>query len=74
MSAEKYTRKCADTSVCHMFEKILKLKDLMLTNSGKEEAIKRHKIVVDFLYHLFSEENAPEWTEYLDKFIKIREK
>ena len=74
MSAEKYTRKCADTSVCHMFEKILKLKDLMLTNSGKEEAIKRDQIVVDFLYHLFNEENAPEWTEYLDKFIETREK
>ena len=27
MNAEKYTRKCADSSVCHIFEKILKLKD-----------------------------------------------
>ena len=36
MNAEKYTRKCADSSVCHIFEKILKLKDLMLTDSGKE--------------------------------------
>ena len=25
MNAEKYTRKCADSSVCHIFEKILKL-------------------------------------------------
>lgn len=74
MTAEKYNRKCADSSVCHIFEKVLKLKDLMLTNSGKEEAIKRHQIVVDFLYHLFSEENAPEWTEYLDEFLKAREK
>ena len=24
MNAEKYTRKCADSSVCHIFEKILK--------------------------------------------------
>lgn len=38
MNAEKYTRKCADSSVCHIFEKILKLKDLMLTDSGKEES------------------------------------
>lgn len=48
MNAEKYTRKCADSSVCHIFEKILKLKDLMLTDSGKEESKNRHQIVVDF--------------------------
>ena len=69
MTAEEYTRKCADSSVCHMFEKILKLKDLMLTESGKEEAKSRHRIIVDFLYHLFDEENVPEWTEYLNEFL-----
>lgn len=70
VSADKYTKRCADSSVCHMFEKILKLKDLMLTDIGKKEAIDRHQIVVDFLYHLFSEEDAPEWTEYLDSYLK----
>ena len=70
MNAEKYTRKCADSSVCHIFEKILKLKDLMLTDSGKEESKNRHQIVVDFLYHLFNEENAPEWIEYLNNYLK----
>lgn len=70
ITAEKYTKKCSDSSVCHMFEKILKLKDLMLTESGKKEAKSRHQIVVDFLYHLFDEENAPEWVEYLDNYIK----
>ena len=70
MNAEKYTRKCADSSVCHIFEKILKLKDLMLTDSGKEESKNRHQIVVDFLYHLFNEENALEWTEYLNNYLK----
>ena len=70
MNAEKYTRKCADSSVCHIFEKTLKLKDLMLTDSGKEESKNRHQIVVDFLYHLFNEENAPEWTEYLNNYLK----
>lgn len=38
MTADKYTRRCADSSVCHIFEKILKLKNLMITDSGKEEA------------------------------------
>lgn len=70
MNAEKYTRKCADSSVCHIFEKILKLKDLMLTDSGKEESKNRHQIVVDFLYYLFNEENAPEWIEYLNNYLK----
>lgn len=71
MTADKYTSKSADTSVCHLFEKILKLKNLMLTNSGKKEATARHQIIVDFLYHLFDEENAPEWTEYLDNYLKL---
>lgn len=70
MTADKYTRKCADSSVCHIFEKILKLKDLMMTESGKQEAQERHQIIVDILYHLFEEENTPEWTEYLKVKIK----
>ena len=69
MTADKYTRKCADTSVCHIFEKILKLKNLMLTESGRKEAEKRHDTVVNVLYNLFEEENVPEWKEYLDSFL-----
>lgn len=69
ITADKYTRKCSDSSVCHMFEKILKLKKLMLTESGAKEAQERHQIVVDILYHIFEEENAPEWKEYLDNFL-----
>lgn len=69
ITADNYTRKCADSSVCHIFEKILKLKHLMMTKSGKEIAIDRHQIIVDMLYHLFDEENTPEWTLYLDKYL-----
>lgn len=72
MTADKYTRKCADSSVCHIFEKILKLKDLMMTESGKKESQERHQIVVDILYHLFEEENTPEWTEYLNDYLKVK--
>ncbi len=61
---------CAKTGICHIFEKVLKLKDLMLTKSGKKEAIKRHNLMVEFLYHYFEEENAPEWTKYLDNYLK----
>lgn len=72
MSADKYTRKCADSSVCHIFEKVLKLKDLMMTESGKKEAKSRHEIVVNILYHLFEEEETPEWTEYLNKYLNVK--
>lgn len=74
MNVEKYMRKNDASSVCHIFKKILKLKDLMLTNSGKEESKNRHQIVVDFLYHLFDEENAPEWVDYLNIYLGKNEK
>ena len=70
LKLETYMNKCSDSSVCHMFEKILKLKDLMLTKSGKKEAISRHKFTVNFLYQLFKEDNAPEWIKYLDNYLK----
>lgn len=68
MSAADYMAKKEGTVVTHIFEKLLKLKDLMLTDSGKQEAIKRHDIMVAFLYHFFEEEHVPEWTDYLDNY------
>lgn len=70
ITEEVYTGRTADSSVCHIFEKILKLKGLMLTASGKEEAAARHQIIVDCLYHLFDEEDAQNWTEYLNNYLK----
>lgn len=57
------------TSVCHIFEKILKLKDLMMTESGKKESSGRYQIIVDVLYQLFDEENALDWKIYLDNYL-----
>lgn len=68
-SKEDYKEKTADSSVCHLFEKILKLKKIMLTESGKQEAKARHQIVVDILYHLFDEDDANDWKEYLDDYL-----
>lgn len=70
LTETKKAKLVGSSSVCHMFEKILKLKKLMFTESGKIEIEKRHQITIDILYQLFEEENAPEWTEYLDNFIK----
>ena len=70
MTAEQYIEKPTTTSVCNAFEKLLRLKDYMMTNSGKKEALKRHQVIVDFLYELFEEENAHEWTEYLNNWLE----
>lgn len=74
MSATDYMDKKAGTVVTHMFEKLLKLKDLMLTDSGKKEAIERHNIMIAFLYHFFEEENVPEWIDYLDNYLNESQK
>lgn len=58
-----------DSVVCHCFNKLLRLKNLMMTNSGRKEATNRHNIIVSILYNLFEEENIPEWTEYLNNFL-----
>lgn len=67
ITPEVYKTHDSDSAVCHIFEKILKLKDLMLTDSGRVEAIPRHNAVVELLRQFFEEENAPEWIEYLNK-------
>lgn len=69
MSSTDYMAKKVGTVVTHMFEKLFRLKDLMLTNSGKKEAIERHNIMVEFLYHFLEEENVPEWIDYLDNYL-----
>lgn len=74
ISPEEYTKKCADTGICHFYEKILLLKDSMLTSSGKEVAKERHDFVVKFLYQYFKEENTEEWIEYTNKFLKKKVK
>lgn len=59
-----------DTMINHTFDKILKLKGLMLTESGKKEAIIRHEFIISFLKEFFREENVPEWTEFLNKYLE----
>lgn len=68
MSVAEYKAKDSGTAVTHIFEKLLKLKDLMLTKSGQKEAMKRHDFMVDFLRHFFEEEDVPEWVEYLENY------
>lgn len=56
------------STVNHFFEKLLKLRDRMHTESGRLEAEKRHATMVSFLDDFFDETAAPpEWTTLLDK-------
>ncbi len=70
MTKDAYQKSTTSTMINHWFEKLLKLKDMMLTNNGKEMAIKRHNIIVEFLYNFFEEENLTDWKIYLDKYLK----
>ena len=58
-----------DGFINHFFEKLLKLKGLMLTEPGRIEAESRQQIMVDFLRHYFREKNALEWSEFLEKYL-----
>ena len=58
-----------DGFINHFFEKLLKLKGLMLTEPGRIEAESRQQIMVDFLRHYFHEKNVPEWSEFLEEYL-----
>lgn len=65
---------CDDSVVRHCFNKLLCLKDMMMTDAGKLEASSRHDIIVSILYHVFDEEEAYDWKEYLDNFLNTMSK
>ena len=69
MDANKYKAQTKGTVVNHIFEKILRLKNLMLTENGKKEALRRYNFVISFLKEYFYEEDVPNWEDYLDKYI-----
>jgi uncharacterized protein len=42
-------------SIYHFYEKLLKLKDMMKTNTGKKLAVRRHQVMLDFVDEFWSE-------------------
>ena len=72
LDADKYKSNTKGTVVNHIFEKLLKLKDLMLTEGGKEESLRRYSFIINFLNEFFYEEDVPEWQDYLNNYTKLR--
>ena len=61
-----------DSFVNHFFEKLLKLKGIMLTEPGLNEATIRDEQMVTFLQEFFREENATKWSKMLETYLNQR--
>lgn len=70
LSSEEYKQKgrIGDNFINHYFEKILKLKNMMMTAAGYEEACRRHRIMVDFMRAFFEEQGRDDWLAYLENY------
>ena len=58
VNEEEYKTKGSKTSVSHFYDKLLKVKDLMNTDTAKIIAKERHKYLEDFLQEFFDEWNG----------------
>ena len=70
MNSLEYKQKNDSTMINHVFEKLLRLEGLMLTNKGKELAKNRTKFMLDFLFQYFNELKLDSWIEYLNEYKK----
>lgn len=54
ISKEEYTSQRESTTLDHFYEKLLKLRDMMKTKTGREMAITRHEFMEKYLeqFHL----------------------
>lgn len=69
MNAEKYKQMKCGPVVNHFFEKLLLLRDMALTEPGRQCLEKRHEILVNFLKTYFDEVDAPQvWKDLLAQY------
>ncbi|MDR3208506.1 MAG: hypothetical protein LBT45_01510 [Rickettsiales bacterium] len=71
VSAEEYGKRPTVPLVNHIMEKLLRLKDMMLTDAGRAAAEKQHIFLRGFLRGVFKSHNAAEWNEMLDKQLNL---
>jgi uncharacterized protein len=67
-AADAYRKNGSNHTINHFFDKLLKIKNLMMTDLGKKEAIARHQFLINFLEQFFKEEKADAWLQLLDQF------
>ncbi len=58
VSEEEYKKTGSRTSISHFYDKLLKLKDFMNTNTAKAIAQERHQYLENFLQEFFKEWNG----------------
>lgn len=58
VNAEEYRKKGSKTSISHFYDKLLKIKDLMNTDTAKIIAQERHKYLEAFLQEFLDEWNG----------------
>lgn len=73
IEATVYKTRGSDHTINHFFDKLLKLKRLMMTESGSREAILRHDFLVTFLKQYFQETQQETWITLLDTFLKAQD-
>ncbi len=57
-----------NTAINHFFEKLLRLKDRMYTETGRQMALPRHETMLGFLKTFFREQGLVEWGARLAMF------
>lgn len=66
---DTYKNKKPGPAINHIFDKILRLRDMCTTAPGRKYAQTKHKMIVDFLKLYFDEVNAPQiWKDELSKY------
>ena len=76
LTADQYnsggTTHSTDSFINHFFEKLLRVKGMMMTEPGQQEAIVRDELMVNFLNLYFREQRAPEWSQLLEEYLSRR--
>lgn len=66
---DQYVNYPPDTTMCVIFEKLLRLRTMMMTAQGYEEALKRNQAMIQFLRSYFTENGLNEWHNFLSDYL-----